>query len=51
MSNNMIDNLFIIPVGYIRIMGVTMSSNLAWNVYINNIISKAGKRLYLLYKL
>ncbi len=34
-----------------KILGVTISSNLTWNAHVANIVSKAGKRLYLLYQL
>ena len=34
-----------------KILGVTFSSDLTWNVHIDNIISKAGKRIYMLYQL
>ena len=34
-----------------KILGVTISSNLTWNAHVDNIVSKAGKRLYLLYQL
>ena len=34
-----------------RILGVTFSSDLNWNVHVDNIISKAGKRIYMLYQL
>ena len=34
-----------------KILGVTFSSDLTWNVHVDNIISKAGKRIYMLYQL
>ena len=34
-----------------KILGVTFSSDLTWNVHVDNIISKAGKGIYMLYQL
>jgi len=34
-----------------KLLGVTISSDLIWNVHVNNLVSKAGKRLYLLSQL
>ena len=34
-----------------KILGVTFSLDLTWNVHVDNIISKAGKRIYKLYQL
>ena len=34
-----------------KILGVTFSLDLHWNVHVDNIISKAGKRIYLLSQL
>ncbi len=34
-----------------KILGVTISCNLTWNAHVDNMVLKAGKRLYLLYQL
>ncbi len=34
-----------------KILGVTISSNRTWNAHVDNIVSKASKRLYLSYQL
>ena len=43
---NEIDN-----VQYAKRLGVTISSDLTWNKHVENIIPKAGKRVYMLYQL
>ena len=37
-------------VSHIEILGVTVSNDLTWNIHVDNIVSKAGKRLYMLYQ-
>ena len=32
-------------------LGVTVSNDLTWNIHVDNIVSKAGKRFYMLYPL
>ncbi len=32
-------------------LGVTISNNLTWSKHVDNIVSKAGKRVYMLYQL
>ncbi len=34
-----------------KVLGVTVSSDLTWNIHVENKISKASKRVYLLYQL
>ena len=38
-------------VYHIKMLGVTVSNDLTWNIHVDNIVSKAGKRLYMLYQL
>ena len=46
-DGNEIDN-----VQYAKFLGVTISSDLTWNKHVeNNIVAKAGKRVYMLYQL
>ena len=43
---NEIDN-----VQYAKLLWVTISSDLTWNKHVENIVAKAGKRVYMLYQL
>ena len=36
---------------YAKLLGVTISSDLTWNTHVENIVAKAGKRVYMLYQL
>ena len=45
-DGNEIDN-----VHYAKLLGVTLSSDLTWNKHVENIVAKAGKRVYMLYQL
>ena len=45
-DGNEIDN-----VQYAKLLGVTISSDLTWNTHVENIVAKAGKRVYMLYQL
>ena len=47
----MIDDVNIERVNHAKVLGVTISDNLTWNTHIDSVISKAGKRLYMLYQL
>ena len=38
-------------VQYAKFLGVTISSDLKWNKHVENIVAKAGKRVYMLYQL
>ena len=35
-------------VKYAKLLGVTISSDLTWNKHVENIVAKAGKRVYML---
>ncbi len=35
-------------VEHAKMLGVTISNNLTWSKHVDNIVSKAGKRVYLL---
>ncbi len=45
-----IDGTIIERVLHAKVLGVTISANLCWNVHIENIVSKASKRMYMLYQ-
>ena len=38
-------------VQYAKLLGITISSDLTWNTHVENIVAKAGKIVYMLYKL
>ena len=38
-------------VEHAKMWGVTISNNLTWSKHVDNIVSKAGKRVYMLYQL
>ena len=46
-----IDENEIDDVQYAKLLGVTISSDLTWNKHVDNIVAKAGKRVYMLYQL
>ena len=50
-SNITIDGVSIDRVHSAKILGVTISDDLTWNVHVDNIVCKARKRLYMLYQL
>ena len=41
----------IAQVCHAKLLGVTISQDLTWNKHVDNIVNKAGKRLYMLYQL
>ena len=45
-DGNEIDN-----VQYAKLLGVTISSDLTWNKYVEDIVGKGGKRVYMIYQL
>ena len=46
-----IDGNYIYNMQYAKLLGVTISSDLTWNKRVENIVAKAGKRVYKRYKL
>ena len=38
-------------VHHAKLLGVTISSDLMWNKHVENIVAKAGKRVYMIYQL
>ncbi len=49
--NISIDGIDIEGVTQVKVLGVTVSSNLTWNAHVDNIVTKASKRVYMLYQL
>ena len=49
--NIVIDACDIERVDHIKVLGVTVLSDLTWNMHIDTIVSKASKRVYMLYQL
>ena len=49
--NIKIDGRDIAQVYHAKLLGVTISQDLKWNKHVDNILKKAGKRLYMLYQL
>ncbi len=45
-----INETIIERVSHAKVLGVTLSANLCWNMHVENIVSKASKRLYMLYQ-
>ncbi len=46
-----VDGKDIERVDHVKLLGVTVSSNLTWNMHVDNLTAKAGKMLYRLYQL
>ena len=46
-----IDGIGVEQVDHAKLLGVTISHDLSWNKHVENIVKKAGKRLYMLYQL
>ena len=45
------DGTVITRIDSVKLLGVTISSNLTWNAHVDNIVKKASKRIYVLYQL
>ncbi len=48
MPRLIIDGNEIDTVQYAKLLGVTISCDLTWNKHVENIVAKAGKRVYML---
>ena len=46
-----IDGAAIERVSQVKVLGVTLSSELSWNAHVDGILSKARKRVFLIYQL
>ena len=49
--NIKIDGIDAEQVDHAKLLGITISHDLSWNKHVENIVKKAGKRLYMLYQL
>ena len=49
--NVKIDGIDVEQVDHAKLLGVTISHDLYWNMHVENILKKAGKRLYMVYQL
>ena len=38
-------------VDHVKLLGITLSNDLIWKRHVDNIVKKAGKRMYMLYHL
>ena len=50
-NNIKIDGIDVEHVDHAKLIGVTISPDLSWNKHVENIVKKAGKRLYMMYQL
>ena len=49
--NIKIDSIDVEQVDHAKLLGVTISHDFSWNKHVENIVKKAGKRLYMMYQL
>ena len=49
--NILIEGKVVERVDHVKIMGITLSNELTWKRHVDNIVKKAGKRIYTLYQL
>ena len=49
--NILIDGKVVERVDHVKLLGITLSNELTWKRYVDNIVKKAGKRIYMLYQL
>ena len=49
--NILIEGKFVERVDHVKLMGITLSNDLTWKRHVDNIVKKAGKRIYMLYQL
>ena len=47
----LLDGNVVKRVDHIKLLGVTLPYDLTWNLHVDNIVQKAGKRVYMLYQL
>ena len=49
--NILIEGKVVERVDHVKILGITLSNDLTWKRHVDNIVKKAGKRIYMLYQL
>ena len=49
--NILIDGKVVERVDHVKLLGITLSNDLTWKRHVDNIMKKAGKRIYMLYQL
>ena len=49
--NTLIDGKVVERVDHVKLLGITLSNDLTWKRHVDNIVKKAGKRIYMLYQL
>ena len=49
--NILIDGKVVERVDHVKLLGITLSNDLTWKRHVDNIVKKAGKRIYMLYQL
>ena len=49
--NILIDGKVVERVDHVKLLGITLSNELTWKRHVENIVKKAGKRIYMLYQL
>ena len=49
--NILIEGKVVERVDHVKLLGITLSNDLTWKRHVDNIVKKAGKRIYILYQL
>ena len=49
--NILIEGKVVERVDHVKLLGITVSNDLTWKRHVDNIVKKAGKRIYMLYQL
>ena len=49
--NILIEGKLVERVDHVKLLGVTLSNDLTWKRHVDNIMKKAGQRIYMLYQL
>ena len=49
--NILIDGKVVERVDHVKLLGITLPNDLTWKRHVDNIVKKAGKRIYMLYQL
>ena len=49
--NILLEGRVVERVDHVKFLGITLSNDLTWKKHVDNIVKKAGKRIYMLYQL